>query len=78
MLEKFLLVEGKTKRINKVNKGDKMKETKLSKACKYCNNTYVGSIEELREIFVKQPNCEYGFKLCVKGVEMKNIKQINI
>ena len=44
-----------------------MKETKLSKTCKYCNNTYAGSIEELREIFVKQPNCEYGLQsMCKK------------
>ena len=55
-----------------------MKETKLSKTCKYCNNTYVASIEELREIFVKQPNCEHGLQAMCKNAEMKNMKQISI
>ena len=44
-----------------------MKETKLSKTCKYCNNTYTCSIEELRDIFVKQPNCKHGLQsMCKK------------
>ena len=44
-----------------------MKGTKLSKTCKYCNNTYIASIEELREIFVKQPNCKHGLQsMCKK------------
>ena len=51
-----------------------MKETKLSKTCKYCNNTYIGSIEELREIFVKQPNCEYGLQAICKRCRNEKYK----
>ena len=43
-----------------------MENIELSKTCKYCNNTYIGSIEELREIFVKQPKCEYGLQAMCK------------
>ena len=43
-----------------------MKGKELTKTCKYCNNTYVGSIEELREIFVKQPNCKHGLQAICK------------
>ena len=44
-----------------------MKEKELTKTCKYCNNTYIGCIEELRKIFVKQPNCKYGLQsMCKK------------
>ena len=43
-----------------------MKGKELTKVCKYCNNTYVASIEELREIFVKQPNCKLGLQAMCK------------
>ena len=43
-----------------------MKETKLSKTCKYCRETHVGTIEELREIFIKQPNCKFGLQSMCK------------
>ena len=51
-----------------------MKEIKLSKTCKYCNNTYIGSIEELREIFVKQPNCEHGLQAMCKRCRNEKYK----
>ena len=51
-----------------------MKGKELTKTCKYCNNTYIGSIEELREIFVKQPNCEYGLQAMCKRCRNEKYK----
>ena len=43
-----------------------MKGKELSKTCKYCGDTHTGTIEQLREIFVKQPNCQYGLQAMCK------------
>ena len=51
-----------------------MKGKELTKTCKYCNNTYIGSIEELREIFVKQPNCEHGLQAMCKRCRNEKYK----